>query len=130
MRLRSHLVATALLAASLPAFATVFASVRGVVHDPEHRPIAGARITLQAADSAYVLHAATNGDGEFELPEAPIGVYRLTVEANGFSTETESISLASGTNPVLHFMLSVGGVTQSVEVHGAPSAADTATPTQ
>ena len=118
-----------LLAASLPAFATVFATVHGVVHDPQHRPIAGAKITLQAADSAFVLHAASNSDGEFELPEAPIGVYRLTVEASGFSTETQTIGLASGTNPVLHFMLSVGGVTQSVVVSGAPSAADTATPT-
>jgi hypothetical protein len=118
-----------MLAASLPAFATVFAAVHGVVHDPQHRPIAGAGITLQAADSAFVLHATTNGEGEFALPEAPIGVYRLTVEASGFNTETQSISLASGTNPVLHFMLSVGGVTQSVVVSGAPSAADTATPT-
>ena len=126
---RHSLLATALLAASLPAFATVFAAVHGVVHDPQHRPIAGAKITLQAADSAFVLHGVTNGDGEFELPEAPIGVYRLTVEASGFNTETQTISLASGTNPVLHFMLSVGGVTQSVVVHGAPSAADTATPT-
>ncbi len=128
MRRYSFLIA-ALLAASLPAFATVFATVHGVIHDPQHRPIAGARITLQAADSAFVLHAAANGEGEFALPEAPIGVYRLTVEATGFNAETETISLASGTNPVLHFMLSVGGVTQSVVVHGAPSAADTATPT-
>ena len=123
------LVAAALLAASLPALATVFASVHGVVHDPEHRPIAGAKIALHAADADFVLHAATNGDGEFELPAAPIGVYRLTVEAKGFETETQAISLASGTNPVLHFMLSVGGVTQSVVVNGAPSAADTVTPT-
>jgi hypothetical protein len=123
------LVAAALLAASLPALATVFATVHGVVHDPEHRPIAGAKVTLQPADSAFVLHGTTNGDGEFELPAAPIGVYRLMVEAAGFNTETQTISLASGTNPVLHFMLSVGGVTQSVVVNGAPSAADTATPT-
>jgi len=130
MRHYSFLVAASLLAASLPALATVFAAVHGVVHDPQHRPIAGAKITLQAADSAFVLHAATNSDGEFALPAAPIGLYRLTVEASGFTTETQTISLASGTNPVLHFMLSVGGVTQSVVVNGAPSAADTATPTQ
>src|SRR5208337_3462318 len=129
MRRYSFLVAAALLAASLPAFATVFATVHGVVHDPQHRPIAAAKITLQAADSAFVLHTVTNGDGEFALPEAPIGVYRLTIEAGGFNTETQTISLASGTNPVLHFMLSVGSVTQSVVVHGAPSADDTATPT-
>ena len=87
MRRHSSLVAAALLAASLPALATVFATVHGVVHDPEHRPIAGAKIALHAADSDFVLHATTNGDGEFELPAAPIGVYRLTVEASGFTTE-------------------------------------------
>jgi hypothetical protein len=130
MRRYSFLVAAALLTASLPALATVFATVHGVVHDPQHRPIAGAKITLQAADSAFVLHGATNVDGEFELPAAPIGVYRLTVEASGFSTETQTISLASGTNPVLHFMLNVGSVTQSVVVEGATNAGDTVTPTQ
>ena len=130
MRRYSFLVAAALLAASLPAFATVFATVHGVVHDPQHRPIAGAKIALRAADSEFILRTTTNADGEFELPQAPIGVYRLTVDAGGFNTETQTISLASGTNPVLHIPLSVGGVTQSVVVHGAPSAADTATPTE
>ncbi len=129
MRRLYFLAAALLLAASLPAFATIFGSVRGVVHDPQHRPIAGAKITLQAADSDFVLHAATNSDGEFALPEAPLGVYRLTVEANGFNTMTQTISLASGTNPVLHIPLAVSGGTESVVVHGSPSAADTATPT-
>ncbi|MGH9561890.1 MAG: carboxypeptidase regulatory-like domain-containing protein, partial [Terracidiphilus sp.] len=101
----------------------------GVVHDPQHRPIAGAKVTLQAAYSAFVLHAASNNDGEYELPAAPIGVYRLTIEAKGFETETQAISLVSGTNPVLHFALQVAGTTQSVTVSGAPSAADTVTPT-
>ena len=122
-------IAALWLAACLPAFATVFATVHGVVHDPQHRPVSDANITLQAAGSAFVLHATTNGDGEFELPEAPIGVYRLTIEAAGFSTETEAISLVSGTNPVLHLQLSVAGATQSVVVEGSASAADTVTPT-
>ncbi len=128
---RRHVfVVAALLAACVPAFATVFATVHGVVHDPEHRPVAGAHITLRAAHSDFVLHASTNNDGEFELPAAPIGIYRLTIEAKGFETQTQPISLASGTNPVLHIPLRVAGAIQSVTVNGAPSAADTATPTQ
>lgn len=63
MRRLYALAAALFLAASLPACATVFATVHGVVHDPQHRPIAGANITLQAADSAFLLHAATNPDG-------------------------------------------------------------------
>src|ERR1019366_3800498 len=47
-------VAALLLAASLPACATVFATVHGVVHDPGHRPVVGAEVRLQAADSDVV----------------------------------------------------------------------------
>src|SRR5580658_9648851 len=126
MRNLLHTLAVALLlAASLPAFATVFATVHGVVHDAQHRPIAGATVTLQAADSDFALHATTNTDGEFELPEAPIGVYRLTITAAGFSSATQTLTVASGTNPVLHIPLGVAGTTQSVVVSGAANSADT-----
>jgi hypothetical protein len=124
-----HLAAALLLAASLPAFATVFAVVHGVVHDPQHRPIAGATVTLKAAESDFVLHATSNSDGEFQLPEAPLGVYVLTVDANGFSSATQTLTLNSGTNPVLHIPLAVGAVSETVRVDATASAADTATPT-
>ncbi len=121
--------AALLAAASLPAFATVFATVHGVVHDPQHRPIARASVTLKSADSEFVLRTTTNTDGEFELPEAPIGVYRLTVEANGFATATQALALESGTNPVLHIPLAVGPATETVLVQASANAADTVTPT-
>ena len=129
MRRLYLLAAALLLAASLPASATVFATLHGVVHDPQHRPIAGANVTLQAADSDFALHVTTNADGEFELPEAPIGVYRLTVSATGFANATETLTVASGTNPILHIPLEVAGATQSVVVNGEASSADTVTPT-
>jgi hypothetical protein len=130
MRNLLHTLAAALLlTASLPAFATVFATVHGVVHDPQHRPIAGATVTLQAADSDFALHATTDADGEFELPQAPIGIYRLTATASGFAIATQTLTVASGTNPILHIPLKVAGATQSVVVNGTASSADTVTPT-
>jgi hypothetical protein len=129
MRRPHILAAVLLLAAFLPTHATVFATVHGVVHDPQHRPIAGAEVALQAADSEFVLRATTNAAGEFELPQSPIGVYRLTVTAAGFADATETVTVVSGTNPVLHIPLGVEGETQSVVVEGETSTADTATPT-
>jgi hypothetical protein len=117
-----------LLVASLPAFATVFATVHGVVHDPQHRPVTGANVTLQAADSDFVLHGTTNAEGEFELAQAPIGVYRLTVSFDGFESMTETVTLASGTNPILHIALGIGSDKETVVVQGAGSSADTVTP--
>jgi hypothetical protein len=130
--LHSTLAAVLVAAACVPAFATVFATLHGVVHDPQHRPIAGAAVTLQAANSAFTLSAVTNADGEFELPQAPIGVYRLTIAAPGFATVMQPLTLASGTNPVAHIALPVAPDLQSITVEGLASAranADSVTPT-
>ena len=120
----------ALLFAAPCARATVFAAVRGIVHDAQHRPIAGARVTLQSANSAFVLRAVTDSGGAFNLQQAPIGLYRITVAAQGFQTLSQDLTLVSGTSPVLHFPLEVGGGTASVVVQGTTGViADTVTPT-
>ncbi|MGA3372850.1 MAG: TonB-dependent receptor [Terracidiphilus sp.] len=128
----SSLAPAIILAASIPALANVFATIHGIVHDPEHRPIAGAQVTLQAADSAFILRATTGSDGTFELPQAPIGVYRLEVTASGFATVSQPLTVASGTNPVVHVALPIAPAIQSVVVEGLQnslSASDSATPT-
>ena len=120
------------LALGNTAYATVFATVHGVVHDQQHRPVAGAEITLKAADSDFVLKAKANGEGEFELPQAPIGVYELSVGATGFATVSETLTVASGTNPLLHVQLNVASAAQTVVVQGMENALadpDTATTT-
>jgi hypothetical protein len=126
-------LAAALLAASaVPSFASIFATVHGVVHDPEHRPVAGAQVTLRATGSDFTLRATTGADGIFELPQAPIGVYRLEVTAAGFATLTQPLTLASGTNPVVHVPLAIATDTQTVTVKGLASSVsdpDSVTPT-
>ena len=132
MRRSYALLAALLAAASLPAQATVFATVRGVVHDSQHRPIAGAEITLKVADSAFTLNANTTSEGDFELPPTPIGVYTLQITAPGFASVTQPLTVASGTNPVLHFLLPIAAATQTVVVQGLEpsiSATDSVTPT-
>jgi hypothetical protein len=120
------------LTAALPAHATVFATVHGVVHDPQHRPVAGAQVALQAVNSAFSLHSQTGNDGEFSLPEAPLGLYDLEVAAAGFAQFSQPLTVASGTNPLLHIALVVDSATVSVQVHGldgANVATDSVTPT-
>jgi len=133
MRLHSLILTFAVfLVASISANATVFATVHGVIHDPQHRPIAGAEIALNAVGSGFTLTAKTDSNGEFELAEAPIGLYMLKVSAKGFATEEEWLTIASGTNPIVHVPLAVATATQTVVVNGAQtslSASDTVTPT-
>jgi hypothetical protein len=124
------LLAAAFICAAIPAFASVFAVVRGVVHDTQHRPVAGARITLHAARSDFAVHAISGQDGAFTLPEAPIGNYWLEVSSPGFAAWSEPTTLISGTNPAVHIELAVHANAETVVVQGsADSAADTSTPT-
>ena len=52
---------------ALPAFATVFGTVRGIVHDPQHRPVQDVTVTLKAKTSSYVQTAQTDPNGEFHF---------------------------------------------------------------
>ena len=96
--------------------ATVFGEVQGIIHDPQHRPIHGAHVTLQSRNSAFVQSATTNADGEFRFLTIPFGDYTLTVSQSGFESLTQPLTLASNTSPMLHFELPLGNVQQSVAV--------------
>jgi hypothetical protein len=104
-----------LLSASV-ALASIFSNVQGVVHDPQHRPISGARVEVHAAHSAYTRFVLTNNEGGFSLASLPLGDYVVTVAAKGFAVQNEAITLASDTTPVLHFELQIGTVQQDVSV--------------
>jgi hypothetical protein len=113
------------------ALAAVSAAVRGVVHDPQHRPIAGATVTLHAAHSDFVENEKTNADGEFNFSAVPAGDYFMTAAQTGFDRAQQTITVASNTSPVLHFELPLASVQQSVTVSTNTSAAnvDSVTPT-
>ena len=115
-------IAGPILAPSL-ARATVFATVHGVVHDPQHRPIPNAQIALKATGSEFILRTVSGSNGEFQLAQVPIGLYRLEVSAAGFGEFTQPLSVSSATNPVLHIPLSVAASSESVVVNGSDGAA-------
>src|ERR1700674_5182279 len=97
-------------------WAAVFGSVRGVVHDPDHRPVNGARVGLKAASADYSQTVITNADGTFEVTSLPAGAYQVTVAMDGFAPAAQTIVVGSGSSPVLHFQLAIGAVQQTVTV--------------
>ncbi|MGA7156113.1 MAG: TonB-dependent receptor [Acidobacteriaceae bacterium] len=115
---RMLLCLLALLVPASGAWASIFGTVQGIVHDPEHRPIAGAHIELHALHSDLVLHATSNQDGAFSIPSVALGDYRIVVTKEGFAREAQTITLASDTTPVLHFALHIGTLQQTVSVRG------------
>ena len=120
-----------LLLASLVARATIFANVRGIVHDPQHRPVPGVEVHLQASDSDWSKASQTDAEGTFTFPAVPLGKYVITLTASGFENVTQSLTLASDTSPILHFMLPIAGIreTATVTAQAEAAAPDSATPT-
>jgi hypothetical protein len=113
------------------AHATVFSSLTGIVHDPQHRPLPAAHITLAAANSAFTISTDSNAEGAFVLPNIPLGDYTVTITHTGFQTLSQTLTLHSDTSPTFHFMLEIGAVSQTVTVTTPLQAAsiDTVTPT-
>lgn len=119
------LFAAALLFTGPRARATIFGNIRGIVHDPQHRPIAGAEVKLQAAASDWSQAARTNDDGEFQFDAVPAGEYNITIAHPGFRDVSERLAVQSGSSPVLHFPMELAGVHESVEVKSAAETMDT-----
>src|SRR5437868_7407059 len=110
--------AAMLFAAQLSA--TIFGSIRGLVHDPQHRPIAGAQITVQAENSDFKLSAISNPLGQFQLTAVPVGRYLVTVTAPGFGTQQRRVRITSESAVDVHIPLSMATVSESVQVTAPP----------
>jgi TonB dependent receptor/Carboxypeptidase regulatory-like domain/TonB-dependent Receptor Plug Domain len=124
-----HFVVLTLL--PLAAFASIFGSVRGIVHDPQHRPVENTMVMLHSKTSDWSASVTTDATGQFIFNGVALGEYTVTVVAPTFNQATQSVTVNSSSQPVLHFSLSVATNKETVNVSGSPEAAptDSATPT-
>jgi outer membrane receptor protein involved in Fe transport len=120
-----------LLFLSSTALPTIFGTVRGIVHDPQHRPVINATVTLQARKSAYTQTIQTDDEGQFHFDAVPLGEYSVTVAQSGFASVQQNVTVLSGTAPILHLELHLETQNQSVEVtaDSAPAQTESVTPT-
>src|SRR5260370_24922916 len=85
------------------AVATIFGSVRGIVHDPQHRPIQGAMVTLRSKSSESTKSVNTDANGEFSFNAVPLGDYTVSVSNPGFLRAAQGVVASSRTEPVIRF---------------------------
>lgn len=97
------------------------ATLRGIVHDPQHRPLPGAKILIHNEATHRTRVVRSDENGEFRLDQLPEGDYLVTVSAPGFTQEQQTVALSAPESPILHFQLQLAAVAQSVEVTGASS---------
>ena len=130
-RYRLYLSVLLFLLAATVARATIFGTVRGIVHDPQHKPVADVPVTLKSATSDSSQTTQSGTDGEFTFSTVPIGDYTVTVSQPGFDKIEQSVTVVSDSSPILHFMLEISTAHQTVKVNAMADMenADSATPT-
>ena len=95
MRLLRIPLPAAFLALTLTsaAFASVVGSVRGIIHDPQHRPVQNAMVMLKAKSSDWSTTANSDANGNFAFNAVPTGEYIVTVVGVGFEQAQQEVAV-------------------------------------
>src|SRR5712691_4790471 len=116
------------LALADASFANVFGTVRGIVHDPQHRPVSGIQVVLKARASEFTLDARTDDAGQFHFDVVPLGEYAVAISDANFVADSQNVAVLSGSAPILHFELRLSTQNQTVVVSADTAQAETVTP--
>lgn len=96
---------------------TTSTTILGTVTDPSGASVSGAKVTAKNVGTNVISVTQTTGTGDYTLPLLPVGDYTVTVEANGFKSETKSgIRLQINEKVRADFQLQVGSQTDTVTV--------------
>jgi len=126
---RTCLCVLFVLALAGASLATVFGTVRGIVHDPQHRPVSGIQVDLKAKASEFTLSNHTDDSGQFHFDAVPLGEYTVAISDPTFVADQQIVAVLSGTAPILHFELRLPTQNETVVVSAEAGQAETVTPT-
>ena len=117
-----RMLGVAVLAATLTSAAhaqNLTGSINGVVKDTSGAVIPGARVTLSNAATSVVARVVkTDKGGRYDAPSLLIGTYKVSVQAPGFKTTVETVTLDLDKSVPVDAVLQVGSVSAEVVVAG------------
>ena len=115
-------------AAAVAAQETTTGSIAGRVADAQGLAVPGAAVTIVSPQGSRTL--TTDSDGRFFAPFLTPGGYEVKVDLAGFSSlDRQHIQVRVGQRVDLTLSMQVAGVTEAVEVTGAPPVIDTSSTT-
>ncbi|MEJ7618966.1 MAG: carboxypeptidase-like regulatory domain-containing protein, partial [Pyrinomonadaceae bacterium] len=92
-------------------------TISGVISDSAGAGIPDAQVTATNAENGTTTRAISQENGEYRIASLLPGTYRVSVEKSGFKVSTsDSVQLVFGGAVVLDVPLTIGNVTESVEV--------------
>lgn len=88
-----------MIAAPAAAQDVTAATLSGSVVDNAGNPVGGASILVESADRGFSRSTTTSSGGSFSVPALPVGLYNVTVSADGFATtRSDNVSVSLGGN--------------------------------
>jgi hypothetical protein len=122
----STLVCLLFMAAGLHAQAVAIAEIGGVVTDASGKVVPNAQVTAVETDKQLIRQTTSDNTGHFILSNLPVGPYLLEVKSPGFKDYRQTgISLAVGQTTAINVQLTIGSVSESVEVTANSSMVET-----
>ena len=104
-----------LLAAAAQAQGTT-ADILGRVTDSSGGVLPGVTVTIVNTATRDTRTQVTNETGDYVFNLLPIGPYTVTIELQGFQTQTTNVTVASGDRARFDAKLGVGTVSESIQV--------------
>src|ERR1044072_5372478 len=87
------------------------ATITGTISDPNGAVVKDAKVTVTNIATNEAREATTSDDGTYTIPAIDPGVYRVTVDASGFSPWfIEEVKLDTGSRQAVDVALTVGAV--------------------
>jgi hypothetical protein len=101
-------------------------TLSGTVSDTTDAVLPGVNVTAMHVESGNTFSAITDVRGTYVINGMRAGVYKVTVELQGFASQVrDGLELQVGQHPVLNFKLAVTAVAETVTVSGAAPLIDT-----
>ncbi len=94
-------------------------TIEGVVHDPSGAVVARARVELRNSLSGYRQNLLTGTDGSFKLTNIPPNPYHIQVQAPGFASFEQDVTIRNSIPVQLTVALALAGSTTTLTVEAA-----------
>ena len=101
------------------------ATLSGTITDAQGGAVAGAKVSAKNAATGISTDTATNSSGVYSIANLNPANYEVSVSATGFSTAVSKVTLTVGAQQAMNISLTVGQVSQTVEVTGAVPVVET-----
>jgi hypothetical protein len=95
-------------------------TITGRITDPSDAAVANSTVTVTNQDTGVRSTTQSNQDGNYSIPQLPVGRYELTVESQGFRRYVRpEVNIAVAQTLAINVKLEVGQIEQAVEVTAA-----------